>query len=82
MYFKPPRIAGLCEKDGGILTRPVDDNEQTIRERIRAYAKQTQPLIGHYSSMDVLHHVDGNLEAQAVSAQIYVMLGKLRHEGA
>ena len=82
IYFKPPRIEGICDKDGGTLTRRVDDIEQTIRQRTRAYAEQTQPLIGHYSSMDVLHRVDGNLETQAVSAQIYVVLGKLRHKGA
>ncbi len=82
IYFKPPKTDGTCDKDGAILTCRVDDNELTVRQRARAYAEQTQPLIGLYSSMDVLHNANGNLEAEAVSAQIYLALGKSRQDKA
>jgi adenylate kinase len=82
IYFKPPRAVGICDKDGQELTRREDDNEQTIRQRAKAYAEQTQPLIDHYASRDVLHHINGNFELEDVSAQIFLILGKLRQEKA
>jgi adenylate kinase len=78
VYLKPPRNNGMCDRDGQMLSCRVDDNEEIVRQRARAYAEQTQPLIGHYNSMNVLHHVNGNLQAESLSAQIYLALRKLR----
>ena len=37
----------------------ADDNEQTIRERMRVYDAQTAPLLDYYRKADLLVEVDG-----------------------
>jgi adenylate kinase len=41
----PPRIDGVCDRDGEKLIVRDDDQEPVIRERLAAYQTQTQPLI-------------------------------------
>ena len=36
-----------------------DDNEETIRTRMRVYRDQTQPLVDYYRSRGVLREIDG-----------------------
>lgn len=36
-----------------------DDNEETIRNRMRVYTEQTQPLIDYYQAQGKLRRVDG-----------------------
>ena len=47
-----------------------DDNETTIRNRMRVYREQTQPLIDHYRSLGVLAEVDGEGSIDEVAARI------------
>lgn len=46
--FLRPRVEGVCDKCGGELIQREDDKPEVIRERLRVYEKQTQPLIEHY----------------------------------
>jgi len=46
-YLKPKR-AGICDKCGGELYQREDDKPKVIRERLRIYEAQTQPLITYY----------------------------------
>ncbi len=36
-----------------------DDNEEVIRERLKVYSQQTEPLIDYYRSHGILKEVDG-----------------------
>jgi adenylate kinase len=57
--FDPPRAEGVCDLDGGALTQRADDNEETVRNRIRVYEQQTAPLIGYYEGKGVLKSAFG-----------------------
>ena len=48
--FNPPKVAGKDDVTGAVLVQREDDREETVRERLRVYHKQTEPLIGYYSS--------------------------------
>jgi len=48
----------------------ADDNEESIRERMRAYDKQTAPLLNYYEDKKVLSQVDGMGDVETVSARI------------
>lgn len=47
-----------------------DDNEETIRNRMRVYREQTQPLIDYYRARGVLREVDGLGSVEAVAERI------------
>jgi adenylate kinase len=70
VYFNPPKVDGVCDKDGGKLLQRADDNEQTIRQRLEAYHRQTSPLIEYYRAQGVLHKVDGNKDAESIAREL------------
>ncbi|HSK09657.1 MAG TPA: adenylate kinase [Vicinamibacterales bacterium] len=47
-----------------------DDDEQTIRNRMRVYREKTQPLIEYYADRGVLAEVDGEGSMDEVAARI------------
>ncbi len=67
VYFNPPKHEGVCDKDGGKLLQRADDNEDTIRQRLTAYEKQTSPLIDYYRRKSLLHDLDGNEEPEQIA---------------
>lgn len=42
---RPPRQAGICDRDGTALVVREDDRESVVRERLAAYERQTRPLL-------------------------------------
>ena len=46
--FNPPKINGRDDVTGEALVQRVDDSEETVKERLAVYARQTQPLIEYY----------------------------------
>jgi adenylate kinase len=46
-YLKPKR-EGVCDLCGGTLYQREDDKADVIRERLRVYEAQTQPLLSYY----------------------------------
>ena len=76
VHFNPPKAEGICDKDGGKLLYRADDNEQTIRQRLEAYHKQTSPLIEFYRAQGVLHEVDGNKDPTAIAKGLLEFLSQ------
>lgn len=56
----PPRVAGVCDKDGGELYQRDDDREEVVKNRLFVYYKQTAPLTGYYFAKGLLHEFDGS----------------------
>ena len=61
-YQMPPLLpkhgdATKCDC-GGKLEQRADDREETVRNRLRVYEKETAPLIGFYSKLGVLRDFD------------------------
>jgi adenylate kinase len=59
IYFSPPKKEGVCDNDGGELLQRADDKEETIKERLKVYEGQTQPLIDYYKKQNKFVSVDG-----------------------
>lgn len=53
----------------------ADDNEETIRERMRVYDDQTAPLLEFYGNGGILAEVDGMGSVEEVAARIETVLG-------
>ena len=48
LLSRPPRVAGICDRDGEKLVIREDDREEVIRERLDAYERETTPLINFF----------------------------------
>ena len=51
--FNPPRAADCDDVTGEPLVQRDDDREETVRERLQVYRKQTRPLVEHYKKQPV-----------------------------
>jgi len=59
IYFSPPKVSGKCDKCGGSLQHRSDDNEPTVRNRLKVYEEQTAPLVSYYKAQGKLRTVRG-----------------------
>ena len=55
----PPRRDGVCDFCGGELYQRVDDSEDTVRNRLNVYRKQTAPLLDWYTGKGLLSTIEG-----------------------
>ncbi len=74
--FQKPKVAGICDVCGSReFTRRADDNAETVRTRLEAYRKQTQPILPYYRAKGILKSVDGMAEIDEVGRQVGAILG-------
>ena len=72
IIYNPPKKEGVCDKCGGELYQRDDDKEETVRNRIKVYNEQTQPLIDYYK--DKVKKVNGVGNIDEIFAQIDAIL--------
>jgi adenylate kinase len=70
IHMNPPRQDGICDNDGGRLIQRADDNEEAIRIRLKAYEKDTLPLIDYYQRRNALRQVDGTGAPEAIAERL------------
>ena len=51
--FTPPAKDGICDKCQGELYIRKDDEPEAIKNRLKVYYKQTQPLIDYYKNKNI-----------------------------
>ena len=56
---KPSAKPGICDRCGGELTIRKDDEPDTVRDRLKAYHEQTEPLKDYYAKKGNLRVVEG-----------------------
>jgi adenylate kinase len=56
--FNPPKTAGVCDVCGGELYQRDDDKEETVRERLAVYERETAPIVGFYAEHGLLSSID------------------------
>jgi adenylate kinase len=65
-----------CEKCGGKLVRRADDEPEAIRNRLRVYREQTEPVIHWYRARNTpLHTIDAVGTVPDVTARVMRELG-------
>jgi adenylate kinase len=62
--------AKACARCGGALVQRSDDGVNVVRERLRVYARDTQPLVDFYRSRPTFRSVDGDQTPDAVASDI------------
>jgi len=73
--FDPPKNPERCDACGGSLFQRDDDKEETIKERLTVYEKQTAPLIAYYREAGILAAIDGMKGIPEVQEEIGRILG-------
>ena len=74
LVFHPSKVEGVCDIDGGELYQRDDDKEETVRNRLFVYYKQTAPLIGYYYAKGLLAEVDGAKQIDEVQQALRMLL--------
>jgi len=59
-----------CARCGGALIQRPDDRPDVVRERLRVFTRDTQPLIEYYRHRSTFRSVDGDQSESAVAADI------------
>ena len=67
---KPSKVEGVCDACGGKLVTRKDDQPETVRDRLKAYHAQTEPLIDFYRSRGKLAVVESGATVEATTAEV------------
>ncbi|MBC8022443.1 MAG: adenylate kinase [Burkholderiales bacterium] len=81
--YNPPKVAGKDDATGEPLVQRDDDKEETVRNRLEVYHRQTEPLVEYYRKWAAggdpkaprYHRVDGTRGVNEVRDAIFAALG-------
>ena len=59
-----------CVRCGGSLRQRSDDNEAVVRERLKVYRRDTQPLVDYYQPRPTFRTLNGAQEMERVFADL------------
>ena len=68
--FAAARVDGVCDTCGGALQHRDDDHEDAVRERLRLYHQETEPIVAFYESKGLVKRVDGRPSIDEVHSAI------------
>lgn len=64
--FRKPKIEGICDVCGSELVKRADDNEETVRDRLKVYHANSKEIIEYYSNEGVLFTLHPNIYSETV----------------
>lgn len=71
----PPRVAGICDREGAALRQRDDDRPEVVRARL---AKQVPPMLDvveHYERAGIVDRIDGTRPIETITAGILAGIG-------
>jgi adenylate kinase len=71
----PPRVPGICDKDGTPLIQRDDDKPEVVRARLAQQVPPMLEVIAHYERAGKVARVDGRGTIDDVTARILDALG-------
>jgi len=72
---KPPSVEGVCDACGATLVTRIDDDAGTIKNRLRTYHRETEPLKEYYREQGKLITVQGAKSVADSTAEVLAALG-------
>jgi adenylate kinase len=78
--FDPPTHEGVCDQDGSRLIQRDDDKPEVVRNRLKVYHDQTEPLVDLYDEQGLLRRIDGTRDPTEVHDHIRAVIATLRLE--
>ncbi len=80
---RPPKKQDICDLCGGELYQRPDDNEETIRKRMKVYLESTAPIVDYYHAQRKLVKVDADKESEILKDELMQLFndqGKASHK--
>jgi len=74
----PPRVPGVCDRDGSRLYQREDDRPEVVRRRLEVNLAQLQELLDHYWAQGKLQEVDGEQPVEAVRERLLALVTAAR----
>lgn len=57
--FAPSQMDSVCDACGCALQQRGDDYEEAVRERLRLYHQETEPIVSFYEAKGLVKRIDG-----------------------
>lgn len=72
----PPKVDGICDLCGAPLTVRKDDAPETVKNRLKVFHAETEPLKDFYKKLGNLKLVEGNQPIEHATRDILAALGE------
>ena len=72
----PPKVDGVCDRCGAALTVRKDDAPETVKNRLKVFHAETEPLKDFYKKLGNLKLVEGNQPIENATRDILAALGE------
>ena len=72
----PPKVDGVCDLCGAPLTVRKDDAPETVKNRLKVFHAETEPLKDFYKKLGNLKLVEGNQPIEYATRDILAALGE------
>ena len=73
--FQKPKVDGVCDVCGSTeFKRRPDDNEETVRNRMKIYREDTAPILPLYDERGIVNRIDGMASIEEVTEAIDAVL--------
>jgi len=69
-----PKVEGKCDRCGADLIQRKDDNEETVKNRLKIYHEITEPLISYYKKEGILEEIDGAEDLDKVFEKVKTII--------
>ena len=71
----PPRVAGICDKDGSPLRQRDDDRPEVVGARLARQVPPMLAVVDHYERAGIVDRLDGTQPIEAVTRDILSHVG-------
>jgi adenylate kinase len=74
LLVKAPNRSDTCDTCNAELILRQDDRPEVIKERLRVYRKETEPMVGYYQKKENYHKIEGNRDIETVFQSIQTVI--------
>jgi adenylate kinase len=71
----PPRVDGICDRDGTALRQRDDDRPEVVRARLARQVPPMLEVVAHYERAGIVDRLDGTRPIAAVTESILSSIG-------
>ncbi len=75
VLYNPPEVEGICDSCSHKVVQREDDKEETVKNRLKTYHDQTEPLIDFYRNKGKLVTVVGQEKLEDTTSNVLKALG-------